>query len=157
MDDDDLDWEKIRADLTGEWPKDTEVHPNPDHPTRRAARLKDRPIFQTSQPSSMQQSNMLKRMGQHVGANNMGRTAPDLRELDELLHQSRGGCIVVWTSNHRFTYAAVHAAGKWFITGRGDYYGGNEFTHQQFVYQVLGHSDVTSIYVTTDVQTLFTR
>lgn len=120
-------------------------------------RFKDQPIMQTSHPASMQQSNQLKRMGHRVGANNMGRPTPDLRELDELLHQARGGAIVVWTSNHRFTYAAVHAAGKWFITGRGDYYGGNEFTHQQFVYQVLGHHDVTSIYLTTDVQTLFTR
>jgi hypothetical protein len=133
-----------------------EVHPNPDHPTRRAARVKDQPIYSAPRQAG-KATNQLNLMASNVGRHNLGRPTPDLRELDALLGHARGGAVVVWTSNHRYTYAAVHAAGRWFITGRGDYYKGNEFTHDEFVYQVLGHHDVTSIYLTSDFTTLFTR
>jgi len=132
------------------------VHPNPDHPSRVAARLADQPIYSAPRQAG-KASSQLNQMANRVGAANMGQPTPNLRELDSLLYQARGGAVVVWTSNHRYTYAAVHAAGRWFITGRGDYYKGNEFTHDEFVMQVLGHHDVTSIYLTGDFTTVFTR
>lgn len=80
----------------------------------------------------------------------MSKTLPakhfDPREMDLALKRRRDACVVVWTSQYRYTYAAIWANQKWFITGAGRFYGSNEFTHDEFVYRVLANPEVTSIY-----------
>jgi hypothetical protein len=63
----------------------------------------------------------------------------------------------VWTSDRKFTYAAVYADNRWFITGRGGFYGGNEFSHNDFVYHVLGAPEVTSLFICNKFNHIFER
>jgi hypothetical protein len=83
----------------------------------------------------------------------------DLHQLDIMLQRGRDhrDCVVVWTSNLKFTYAAIYANHKWFITGTGKFYGGNEFSHEDFVYKVLGDAEVTSLFISTKFKHIFER
>ena len=81
----------------------------------------------------------------------------DLVELDYQLTKLRGRCVVIWTSARRFTYAAVYAGNTWYITGSGKFYPGTVFTHQQFVFNVLGAAAVTSIYISTEHRHFYER
>lgn len=43
------------------------------------------------------------------------------------------GTVVRWLSKDRYAYVAIKAKGRWFITGKGEWYGGNDFDHDQFL------------------------
>jgi hypothetical protein len=61
------------------------------------------------------------------------------------------GTIVTWKSKGIFTYAAVKAGDAWFITGTGEFYGGNTFMHGDFIVRVLGAAEVSDIQIVTDL------
>lgn len=69
---------------------------------------------------------------------------PDARAIDNLLELISGLGVLLWTSNHRYTYAAIFADGRWFITGKGDWYSKNVFDPEEFI-DVLLHDLVTDI------------
>lgn len=108
-----------------------------------------------------------------AGKSNYGRSfGPTVRhsmhadELDRAIrraHANSGGlALVVWRSKHVFTYAGVGVGfetgnPRWFITGKGDFYSGNEFTHAQFIDQVLMHDEVTDILVGLKFDLLYRR
>lgn len=73
----------------------------------------------------------------------------------ELILVRDGRATLTWRSKGRFTYAAIFAAGKWYITGDGGWYGGNVFEDDDFVVDVLCHPEVTHIDIWEDRQTLF--
>lgn len=56
------------------------------------------------------------------------------------------GEVIRWTSGGRFTYAAVKAGGRWWISGNGTWYGGHVFDFEALV-KILGRSDVTNVEV----------
>lgn len=70
-------------------------------------------------------------------------------EMNEFLNRLLGRGVLLWSSNHRFTYAAVgvhrKGANAWFITGEGGWYGKSEFTQDEMIHEVLAHPEVTSI------------
>lgn len=59
------------------------------------------------------------------------------------------GTVVRWKSSI-YSYAAIYAGGKWWITGAGKYYGDNVFDNDEFVNDVL--KDATSIEVATEFE-----
>jgi hypothetical protein len=87
----------------------------------------------------------------------MGRRSLDLRALEHTLDLVRNEVVVVWKSNGRYTYAAIYANGKWYITGAGVFYGQNEFLHHEFVYEVLGNKEVTELWLTDRFTQVFRR
>lgn len=50
------------------------------------------------------------------------------------------GTVVKWKSSI-YTYAAVYASGRWWITGSGRWYGGNEFEDSEFKEDILAKAD----------------
>ena len=80
---------------------------------------------------------------------------PDALAIDNMLTLIQGaGAVLVWTSNSRFTYAAVYAAGRWFTTGQGGWYGKNVFEPHEFI-DVMLHDQVTSISFSQDFVQLY--
>lgn len=79
----------------------------------------------------------------------------DRRTIFELLERMKHSSVVVWQSNGRYTYAAIHARGYWFITGAGVFYGKNEFTQDEFVRDVLCHDEVTAIWISTKMAEVY--
>lgn len=59
------------------------------------------------------------------------------------------GTVVKWKSNI-YTYAGVYAAGTWWITGTGRFYGKNYFTDEEFINNVLMKADSVEIATTWD-------
>lgn len=59
------------------------------------------------------------------------------------------GTVVRWKSNI-YTYAGVYAAGTWWITGTGRFYGKNCFTDEEFVDKVLAKAEIVEIATTWD-------
>lgn len=81
----------------------------------------------------------------------------DKDHLVYLLKQVDGLVIVAWVSKHRFTYAAVLAGNDWYITGKGDWYGKNQFTNEEFINDVVTHDEVTAIRLVTETELLWQR
>lgn len=54
------------------------------------------------------------------------------------------GTVVRWKSGGRYTYAALKAGGRWWITGTANYYGGRVFDYDGLL-DILGRSDVSDI------------
>lgn len=65
--------------------------------------------------------------------------------------------VVMWRSKNIFTYVAVFAGGDWYISGKGDWYGKNQFTKEEFIDQVVTHDEVTSIALVTELELLWER
>jgi hypothetical protein len=63
------------------------------------------------------------------------------------------GTIVKWKSKHVFTYVAVYAGAFWNISGAGIFYGGNRFTHAEFI-AILQHPEVTNLELVTELKPL---
>ena len=68
--------------------------------------------------------------------------------------------VVVFTSHDQtrrftYTYAAISIRGKWYITGKGEWYGKNVFPHDEFINEVLCANEVTSIHVMRTHGTLY--
>jgi hypothetical protein len=109
------------------------VHPNPDHPTRVAAR----------QAGQSTLSAALHRQGGH-GSRLLSKSP---RGIESVLRQLEDrGVLVFMSGRQRFSYAAIGLrSGRWFITGAGQFYGKNEFTRDEFI-EVLMHDEVAEIW-----------
>jgi len=108
-------------------------------------------VTNTSGPSSTTPSQAVE----VFRLNHLDRREINRSQLARLLEELANSGIMLWTSNRRFTYAAVYAAGFWFITGEGIWYGKSKFTPYEFAFEVLGHPEVTSLAVGLRFQTLW--
>lgn len=74
----------------------------------------------------------------------MGKYDETIKALSEDVSKSNrrkmkdGTVIRFRSSNDRYTYAAIYAGGRFWITGTGTWYGGNVFDYEEFVERVLG-------------------
>lgn len=131
---------------------------NPEWSDAQKARFKD--LLGTT-PSQQQQQFVTSTPDpsdfQRFIRSQQGRRGLDLDDLRRVLWQNRINTLVVWVSNNRFTYAAINARDTWYITGSGVFYGKNEFNHDEFVRDVLGHSEVTSIWVSNRFKQIYQR
>jgi hypothetical protein len=67
--------------------------------------------------------------GRQAGKNYVGQQRPV-----QLPYVPTHGTVVLWKSHGKFSYAAIYVAltDRWYITGTGQQYGGNELTRDQF-------------------------
>lgn len=84
------------------------------------------------------------------------RADVDKAHLAYILKQVDGILIVAWVSNGRYTYVAVNV-GDWYISGKGDWYGKNQFTTEEFIDDVVTHPEVTAIRLVTATELLWQR
>lgn len=134
MDDDDFDPYLDRHDKNN-W--QAGVHPNPDHPTRVAARRAGKATLSAAMHSQGGRPRLV------------GKTP---RELESVLRQLEDrGVLVFMSGRQRFSYAALGVRvgpsgdARWYITGTGQFYGKNEFTRDEFI-DVLRHDEVAEIW-----------
>lgn len=59
------------------------------------------------------------------------------------------GTTLRWRSADRYSYAALKAGGRWWITGGGSFYGGNVFTYARLI-DILRREDVSAIEAATE-------
>jgi hypothetical protein len=76
-------------------------------------------------------------------------------EMDELREDMKlakaagfkAGDVVKWMVAKKYTVAALYVAGRWWITGKGNFYEGRtDMTHQEFT-EILEYTDVSDIVV----------
>jgi hypothetical protein len=159
MDDDDIEYPGLQSMFLDSNPSLTEEQMRrlwqADRPISPTGRTPQQPPIQTGGRRTGTQHP--RQLIQQLSQLQQGRLSLDLRALEHTLELVRNEVVVVWRSNNRFTYAAVFARTNWFITGSGVFYGKNEFTHHEFVFEVLGNKEVTNLWFTDRFTEIYRR
>lgn len=73
----------------------------------------------------------------------------------ELVHRPSGrDADTEMSASRRYTYAAVFANNRWYVTGKFGFHGEHSFTHGRFVSDVLANDEVENITIATEYTTV---
>jgi len=62
------------------------------------------------------------------------------------------GTVVRFVSGGVYSYAAIYVNNRWYLTGNGYYFGGNVFTNEDFMENVLGNSGTDNVEIATSFE-----
>jgi hypothetical protein len=105
----------------------------------------------------------LNQEGKDMNENDTNEAVKTIRKNLNKTKRVAEGTIIKWDSRSEkagrwggrvFTYVAIYAAGRWFITGDGLFYGKNVFTYDEFFRTVLNRDEVENIAVASDWETV---